>query len=188
MLARRAGVGWRWWRPWPPGRAGGGAAGGLRPGSTCGTPDPLPRGGRGARVPGLYLRSSCALESPAMPRAGLAVPLGPVMCRRNAVTEAQRPPLPVTRPDTAGLSEARRTHMICGYRGWLRRLGFRTVSSTSASQRNHARPLLLSPRSRPSFRHHVGRCSPAEGGLLPGGHDDTGAAGPAGRLISACWL
>ena len=41
-----------------------------------------------------------------------------------------------------------RSPIICGYRGRPRRLGRRTISSSSASQRDHARSLLLSRCSR----------------------------------------
>jgi anti-sigma regulatory factor (Ser/Thr protein kinase) len=34
------GRGWAWWRDWPPGGAGGGAAGGRWPSSSCGTAEP----------------------------------------------------------------------------------------------------------------------------------------------------
>ena len=54
--------------------------------------------------------------------------------------------------------------IICGYRGWPRRLGRRTISSSSASQRDHARPFLLSRGRRPSFRHRVDLCSSADSG------------------------
>src|SRR4029077_14218863 len=60
------------------------------------------------------------------------------------------------RTEIAYSLHSRTTPIICCYEGWPRRLGCRTVSSRSASRRDHARPFLLSLRSRPSFRHRVG--------------------------------